>query len=133
MSGGTLALADSQVIEGRSFRRYTGNVPAGGSVVLAVGAAGTAAVTRRALPVLVGAVAVLLAAAAWWLIRRPSRRASAPRPEQMLDAIAALDARYAGHESETAADEWGRYAAERARLKAELQRALAAGGRSPYS
>ena len=33
VSGGTLALADSQVIEGRSFRRYTGNVPPGGSVV----------------------------------------------------------------------------------------------------
>jgi hypothetical protein len=133
VSGGTLALADSQVIEGRSFRRYTGNVPAGGSVVLAVGAAGAIAVTRLALPVLVGAVAVILAAAAWWLLGRPSGRGSALLPGQMLDAIAALDARYAGRESETAADEWGRYAAERARLKAELERALAARGRSPYS
>ena len=133
VSGGTLALADSQVIEGRSFRRYTGEVPAGGSVVLAVGAAGAAAVTRLALPVLVGAVAVILAAAAWWLLGRPSRRASGLLPEQMLDAIAALDARHAGRESETAADEWGRYVAERARLKAELERALAAGGRHPYS
>jgi hypothetical protein len=53
--------------------------------------------------------------------------------EQMFDAIAALDARHAGRESETAADEWGRYAAERARLKAELERALAAGRRPPYS
>ncbi len=110
VSGGTLALADSQVIEGRSFRRYTGNVPAGGSVVLAVGAAGAAAVTRLALPVLVGAVAVMLAAAAWWLLGRPSRRASALQPEQLLDAIAALDAHYAGREAETAADEWARYA-----------------------
>ncbi len=106
VSGGTLALADSQVIEGRSFRRYTGNVPAGGTVVLAVGAAGAAAATRVALPVLVGAVAVMLAAAAWWIIRRPSRRAPALLPEQMLDAIAALDARYAGREPETAAEEW---------------------------
>jgi hypothetical protein len=132
VSGGTLALADSQVIEGRSFRRYTGNVPAGGIVVLAVGAAGAAAATRLALPVLVGAVAVMLAAAAWWLIRRP-RRAPSLQPEQMLDAIAALDARYAGREPETADDEWRRYAAERARLKGELERTLAARDRPRYS
>jgi hypothetical protein len=133
VSGGTLALADSQVIEGRSFRRYTGNLPAGGTVVLSVGAAGAAAATRVALPVLVGAVAVMLAAAVWWIIRRPSRRAPLLLPEQMLDAIAALDARYAGREPETAADEWRRYVAERARLKAELERTLAARGRPPYS
>jgi hypothetical protein len=133
VSGATLALADSQVIEGRSFRRYTGDVPAGGTVVLVVGEAGPAAATRRALPALVGAVALALAAAAWWLIRRPSRRGPAVSPEQMLDAIAALDARYAGREPETAADEWQRYGAERARLKAELERTLAARGRLPYS
>jgi hypothetical protein len=133
VSGGTLALADSQVIEGRSFRRYTGKVPAGGTVVLAVGTAGAAAATRVALPVLVGAVAVMLAAAAWWIIRRPTRRAPALLPEQMLDAIAALDARYAGREPETATDEWRRYVTERARLKGELERTLAARGRPPYS
>jgi hypothetical protein len=133
VSGGTLALADSQVIEGRSFRRYTGDVPAGGTVVLVVGTAAAAAASRLALPVLVGAVAVMLAAAAWWLIRRPPRRAAALLPERMLDAIAALDARYAGREAETAEDEWRRYAAERARLKTELERTLAARGRSPYS
>ena len=133
VSGGTLALADSQVIEGRNFRRYTGNVPAGGTLVLAVGAAGAAAATRVALPVLVGAVAVMLAAAAWWIIRLPSRQAPVLLPEQMLDAIAALDARYAGREPETAAEEWRGYVAERARLKAELERTLAARGRPPYS
>jgi hypothetical protein len=133
VSGGTLALADSQVIEGRSFRRYTGNVPAGGTIVIAVGATGAAAATRVALPVLVGAVAVMLAAAAWLVVRRSSRRASALRPEQILDAIAALDARYAGRESETGDNEWGSYAAERARLKAELERALAVRSGAPYS
>jgi hypothetical protein len=133
VSGGTLALADSQVIEGRSFRRYTGDVPAGGTVVLAVGAAGAATASRLALPMLVGAVAVMLAAAAWWLIRRPPRPAPALLPGQMLDAIAALDARYAGREAETAEEEWRRYAAERVRLKTELELTLAARGRSPYS
>ncbi len=133
VSGGTLALADSQVIEGRSFRRYTGDVPAGGAVVLAVDAAAASAATRVALPVLVGVVAVVLAAAAWWLIRRPSRPALALPPERTLDAIAALDARYAGREADTSADEWRGYSEERARLKAELERALAARGRPPYS
>jgi hypothetical protein len=51
----------------------------------------------------------------------------------LLDVLAALDARYAGREAETAADEWQAYAAERARLKAELERGLAASGRPPYS
>ena len=133
VSGGALALADSQVIEGRSFRRYTGDVPAGGSVVLAVGDAGAATAARLALPALVGAVAVVLAAGWWWLIRRPSGRALAVSPEQTLDAIAALDARYAGREPELADDEWRRYTAERARLKAELERTLAVRGRPPYS
>ena len=32
VSGGSLALADSQVLQGRSFRRWTGDVPAGGTL-----------------------------------------------------------------------------------------------------
>jgi hypothetical protein len=133
VSGGTLALADTQVVEGRSFRRYTGTVPAAGMVVLAVGAAGGSAVSRWGLPVLVAVVALTLAAAATWLLRRPARADSAPSPERILDAIAVLDARFAGRETETAAEEWQRYVSERARLKAELEGALAARSRSPYS
>jgi hypothetical protein len=87
---------------------------------------------RWALPALVGAVALALAAAAWRILRRPARPASVATPGPLLDAIAALDARYAGREAETGAEEWRRYAAERARLKAELERALAAGDRPPY-
>lgn len=132
VSGGTLALADSQVIEGRSFRRYAGNVPAGGTVRLTLGGAAASAMARWALPVLVAAVALTLAAAGWGLTRR-SRLVPARSRAGMLDAIAALDARYAGREAETGADEWRQYASERARLKAELARGLAAPGRSPYS
>ena len=108
VSGGTLALADSQVIEGRSFRRYTGRVPAGGTVAHAVSAAGAAA-SSRVLAALVGAVALVLAVAAVRVVRRPRRRrrrrapAAMPMPGRLLDAIAALDARYAGREAETAA------------------------------
>jgi hypothetical protein len=132
VSGAGLALADSQVIEGRSFRRFSGIVPPGGVVRLTLGGLVASSALRWGLPALVALVAVVLAAAAWRLLRRPR---SAPRPTaaRLLDVLAALDARYAGREAETAADEWQAYAAERARLKAELERGLAASGRPPYS
>jgi hypothetical protein len=132
VSGGSLALADSQSIEGRRFRRYTGAVPAGGAVRLTLGGGAASAASRWALPGLVGAMALALAAAAWGVVRR-AHAVPPPSQESMLDAIAALDARYAGREGETAPDQWRQYAAERARLKAELDRGLAARDRSPYS
>jgi hypothetical protein len=124
VSGAALALADSEVIEGRSFRRWTGRVPAGGSVVLTV-AGGSRVASRRVLDALVAAVALALALAAWrTLRRRPAREAGESR-DRLFDAIAALDARYAGREPELAPDEWRAYQAERARLKAALESALA--------
>ncbi len=127
VSGGTLALADSQVIEGRSFRRWTGQVPAGDTVTLTVGDAATR--TWRVLAGLVGGVALALALAGWRLLRRASHPALRPDSDVLLDALAALDARYLGREAETSGDEWRAYEAERARLKAALKAALA--GASP--
>ncbi|MFL5517875.1 MAG: hypothetical protein ACJ8DJ_17085, partial [Gemmatimonadales bacterium] len=132
VSGGTLALADSEVIEGRAFHRWTGEVPPGGSVRLTL-----SALPRTPVAVLTGLVAALglvLALAAWRILQRgPPVPAPAPVPDTdpVLDAIAALDARYAGKESEIPAEEWQQYQAERARLKAELAASLAmrAGGR----
>jgi hypothetical protein len=46
--------------------------------------------------------------------------------ERLLDAIAALDARYLDRETAMPADEWQRYLTERAALKARLEGALAA-------
>ena len=132
ISGAGLALADSQVIEGRNFRRFSGTVPPGGVVRLTLGGIAASSALRWGLPGLVAVVAVVLAAAAWRVLRRP-RPATPPSAERLLDAIAALDARYAGREGETAADEWQAYVAERTRLKAELERGLAASGRPPYS
>ena len=137
VSGGTLALADTQVIEGRSFRRYSGRVPAGGSVTLTV-PAGPVAAARRVLVGLVGGLVLVLGAAAVWLVRRSRRPAVAPatgeRDEaaRLLDAIAVLDARYAGREAEVPADEWQRYTDERAALKARLEHALAGASSGPY-
>jgi hypothetical protein len=130
VSGGTLALADSQIIEGRAFHRWTGEVPPGGSVRLTL-----PALPRTPVAVLAGlvtAVGLALVLAAWRILRRgPAGPRPAEAPDPVLDAIAALDARYAGKQSETPAEEWQRYQAERTRLKAELAASLAVrdGGR----
>jgi len=133
VSGGTLALADSQLIEGRTFQRYTGGVPAGGTITLSVPAFGGAA-SWRVLASLVGAVALALALAALRLVRRPRLvgATAATSPAPLLDALAALDARYEGRAAEVPPDEWERYTVERSALKARLERALAARGSGPY-
>ncbi len=124
VSGGTLALADTEVIEGRSFRRWTGRVPAGGRVTLAF-TNGDRGASRKALAALVGGVALVLGLAGWRLIGRRARGLPPPAPARLLDAIAALDARYLGREGDVPAEEWRAYEADRARLKTALESALA--------
>jgi hypothetical protein len=131
VTGGTLAMADSQVIEGRHFRRWTGRVPAGGTVAVAF-AGGSGGGTRRTLIALVVPVAVALVFAGWLRLRRPRGARPPLPPDALLDAIAALDARYQGREADTPSDEWLRYETERAELKTRLERALASGGTSRY-
>jgi hypothetical protein len=128
VSGGTLALADSQTLQGRPFRRWTGLVPAGGT--LRVTLPGRQRAPEWLLAVLVAAVALVLTGAGWYFLLR---RKESPRPSsnELLDAVAALDARYLGREAETSAEEWHNYQAERARLKAQFETSLAAGGGSP--
>jgi hypothetical protein len=127
-----LTLADSQVIEGRAFRRWTGTVPANALVTVTLAEA-VARSSGRTLALLVAPVALALALAAWRLLRRRPRRARpATSPEALLDALAALDARYAGREADTAPEEWRRYETERAALKARLQETLATTGATRY-
>jgi hypothetical protein len=126
VSGGGLTLADSQVIEGRSFRRWTGVAPAGGNIRLTLPGTGTS--PRWVLAALVVGLGIPLAVAGWYLLSRPKVRVTRIRSDELLDAIAALDARYLGRENETPAQEWSSYRNERARLKAELESSLAAGG-----
>lgn len=127
VSGGSLALADSQVLQGRSFRRWTGAVPAGGALRVAL--PGRSRVPEGLLPSLVGPVVLVLLGAGWYFLARHPRSPAAS-PAVLLDAIAALDARYLGREGETSAEDWGSYQRQRRRLKAELEVALAAGAPS---
>ncbi len=130
-----LAPADSELIQGKTYYRWSGSLKAGDTLRIRLpGGAGPA--PRWLLPVLVALVAAALSLAAWRLL--PGARGDAvppnapPHPDPaaaLLDAIAALDARYAGHEAETDPAEWQRYRGERAELKVRLEAALAPGHR----
>ncbi|MGH7499535.1 MAG: hypothetical protein ACREL3_11875 [Gemmatimonadales bacterium] len=124
VTGGTMALADSQLIEGRWFHRWSGRVDSGRTVRLTLPRPGRT--SRYLLAGLVGVLGVVLALAAWRLSARKTPPAQTPPPGGLIDALAELDARYAGREGEVAADEWGRYLLERSRLKSALESALAA-------
>jgi hypothetical protein len=127
VSGAGVALADSQVLQGRSFHRWTGRAPVPG--VLRIDLPGAGGTPVLLLAGLVTAFALVLGGAGWHLLAR--RRAAAPAvPNSLLDAVAALDAQYVGREGATGAEEWASYLAERARLKAALEASLASGGRS---
>jgi hypothetical protein len=127
VTGSGVALADSQVLQGRSFRRWTGVAQAGGVVRIALPAARRTPTWLLAL--LVGTLTLVLAGAGWRLLAKRSIPAP-PRSSELIDAIAALDVRYAGREGETPAEEWSSYLAERARIRAQLAASLAAGEQS---
>jgi hypothetical protein len=120
-----LALADSQLIEGRSFQRWSGDLPANAIVRVTLPGAGP-----DAAPILAALVAVLalaLLAAAWRMLPR----ARAKSADRLVGEIALLDTRYQDREVETTPEEWARYLERREGLKAELRAALAreSGGR----
>ena len=123
VGGGSLALADSQQIEGRWFHRWSGHLGAGEEMHLTLPS--LSRTPRLVLAALVGGVALALALAAWRATASAAPRPAPPAAETLLDSLAGLDARYAGRESEVAADEWQRYQQERVRLKTALEAALA--------
>ena len=130
VTGGALALADTQVIDGRSYRRWTGAATPGGVVRLSFPA--PPLVLRWVLPVLVAVMAGTLAVAGALLTRRAPAEGQgdpAATADGLLTRVATLDAQYGGKETAIPPDEWHRYQQERARLKAELSAALAAARR----
>jgi hypothetical protein len=128
VSGGTLVLADSQVLQGRSFRRWTGAVPAESALRITLPARARA--PEWLLAALVAAVVLVLGGAGWYALAHQTGSTPASADE-LLEAVAALDARYLGRETETTAEEWREYQSERARLKALFETSLAAGGPNP--
>lgn len=122
----TMALVDTQTIEGVSFRRWVG-VPRASSLVKVTFGRAPGDVPGWLLPGMVGLMGAGLLFGAW---RLRSRQGSASL-ETLTDRIAQLEARYQGREAEVSAEEWHRYLAERDQLRAELERHLAARRRSP--
>ncbi len=124
VSGGALTLADSQQIEGRWFHRWSGRVAGGQSVHLSLPRLGRT--PRLLLAGLVGGLALVLGLAAWRVVARRVTLVDSPPPDQLLDTLAELDAKYAGREVEVSVKEWQQYQQERTRLKGALESALAA-------
>ena len=124
-----LTLADSQVIQGRSFRRWSGKVA--GPAVIRIHLPRRAPTPQWVLLGLVSGLALGLAAAGWYIVSRRSKQPAAGPADSLVAAIAALDARYLGREEETPDQEWRIYQTERARLKAELEASLAGSGWNP--
>jgi hypothetical protein len=125
--GPGLARADSQVIQDRSFRRWTGTTPSHGLLRLTI--PGSPATPRWLLAALVVGMAFGLIGIGWYGLAARRTSTAVPGLDALLDTIAALDARYLGRQDETPAVEWNSYQAERARLKSEVEASLAAGGR----
>jgi hypothetical protein len=125
VSGSGIARADSQRIENRTFRQWTGPVGPGSAVTIDF----PGNRTRWLLPGLVALMAGGLLMALRQALRRGEPPPAAPEPRALLDALARLDARYAGGEARVSAQEWAEYQRERARLKAEVSRQLA--GKNP--
>jgi hypothetical protein len=123
VSGPGLQPADSQVIQERSFRRWSR--AAGASGVLRIVLPGAAQVSRWTLPVLVGLLGLGLIAAGWLALGVRRAPNVARQRAELVDAIALLDLRYQGNQDKTSEAEWSSYVSRRARLKQELEAALA--------
>jgi hypothetical protein len=121
VAGSGVALADSQVIQGRAFPRWSGDLAPNSIVRVSLPGADPAA--PRILAVLVAMLALTLLVAA----RRLLPRARPVSTDRLIGEIALLDVRYQGREAETSPVDWARYRERRDKLKAELEAALARG------
>jgi hypothetical protein len=130
VTGPGMQRADSQVIQDRSFRRWSGTPGAGG--ILRIVLPGDR-VPPWTLPLLVGLLGLGLIAAGWLALSRHRGLQVVRHRAELVDAIARLDLLYQGNQTSTPEPEWTSYLAERARLKQELEAALAAERPSRYT
>jgi hypothetical protein len=124
--------ADSQMLDGRAFRRWAGTHRTAGDLEIALPAALLS--SRQLLVAMVGVVGVVFALLAWLIVRR--RRGRPPHPyllpptsSFLTDAIARLDDTFVGREAEVPAEVWARYQEDRRMLLVQLSSALAERGR----
>jgi len=125
------AVSDSQVIETRTYHRWVGSVPAAGVVEVKFPVPGEGG--REATLALAALLAAGLLVGGIVLLRRRAAANVAPPPPApsrdpaaLIDALARLDAQYAGREAEVGAVAWSRYVAQRTELKTALDVAVAA-------
>jgi hypothetical protein len=112
------------MIEGRSYRRWSGAVAPGAGIRISFPRPPLS--FNWLLPALVALVAGTLLLAAVYALRGEPAGAGDPAAtaDGLLARLASLDAEYAGRESAVPGAEWSRYQQDRARLKAELAAAL---------
>lgn len=122
---------DSQVIETRTYHRWVGALPAAGAVEVKFLVPGEGG--KEATLALAALLAAGLLVGGVLLLRRRSAGAPpvplpalSPDPAALIDALARLDAQYAGREAEVGALAWSQYVAQRTELRAALDSAVAA-------
>ena len=124
------AARDSQVIEARTYRRWVGSMRAAGTVDVTFDVPGEGG--KEATLALAGLLAAGLLTGGVVLLRRRSGTSQpvalpvARDAAGLIDALARLDARFAGRETEVGAEAWSQYVRQRAELKAALAAAMAA-------
>ena len=123
------AVTDSQVIETRTYHRWVGTLRGPGMVEVKFAVPGEGG--REATLALAALLATGLLAGGIMLARRrgqvvPIAATPARDPAGLIDALARLDAQYAGREAEVSVVAWSQYLAQRAELKVALAAALAA-------
>lgn len=122
------AVADTQVIEGRTYHRWVGALRAPGAVEVRFPVPGEGG--REATLALAALLGMGLLAGGLVLLRRRGGKdqvdvLAAPAPRDaaaLIESLARLDAQYAGREAEVGVAAWSQYLA----LRAELKQALAA-------
>jgi hypothetical protein len=124
-----ISSVDTQVIQGRVFQRWTGAVASNG--VLRVTVPGLLRPPPWLLPGLIALLALGLLGTGWYGIGKRVSTASSGIASELAQTIAALDAQFLERRQEMPDDQWAAYLTERARLKRQLESALAGDGEKP--
>lgn len=127
---GVLVRTDTVSVDGRRYTRWSGGVVAGSSVELMFGAAGR--LPGWVVEAVAGSFAIALIVITLLSARATRNTALGTTPvaamatpvDGLLDAIARLDAEYAGREAESAPEARQAYLDERERLKDAVRRLL---------